>query len=160
LARDICALQQIDHLSRGQLNFARPARQVFPAFFREVTQVWKQFRTAIASQLAFTTIATLAAAWLGGIHGALSAALGGSIGIAGSGVFAALAVRSKANSAGDVLASALKAEAAKLFVAVLLVVVAMKSYREAVPLALFATWMVSLLIFGMAFFYRNAALKG
>ena len=117
--------------------------------------MWKQFRTAFASQIAFTIVAALAAAWLRGIHGAISATLGGLIGIAGGGAFALFAVRNKANSAGDVLAGALKAEAAKIFVAVALLLVALVSYREA-ALALIAAWLVSLLIFSMAFFFRSA----
>ena len=123
--------------------------------------MWKQqFRTAIASQAVFTTIAALVSAWLGGLHGAISAVVGGLIGMAGGGAFAMLAVRNKANSAGDVVVTALKAEAAKLFVAIVLLVLALVSYRDAVVLALIASFVVSLLIFGMAFFYGNTAQKG
>jgi ATP synthase protein I len=114
--------------------------------------VWEQFRPAMRLQVVVTAAAALVAGWLGGVHGAISASLGGLIGVAGSLAFALIATRSRAKSASDVLVSALKAEGAKLSLMIVLLVVVLMSYRKAVVLALIASFMVSAVIFGIAAF--------
>jgi len=114
--------------------------------------VWDQFRPAMRLQVLVTAVAALIGGWLAGVHGAISAAVGGLIGIAGSVAFALIATRSRAQSAGDVLVSAIKAEGAKLSLMIALLVVALTSYREAVKGALIGTFMVSAVIFGIGAF--------
>jgi len=55
----------------------------------------------------------LLSAWLAGIHGAISAAIGGSIGIIAGLAFAALAARSRSGSAGEALYIRFEAEASR-----------------------------------------------
>jgi len=77
----------------------------------------------IGLQVLAAIIAASIAAWFAGVHGAISAALGGLISITAGLAFVALAAKSagkKGNSAGEVLFAALKAEAVKLFLAGLL----------------------------------------
>ena len=60
-----------------------------------------------------------------------------------------------ARSSGSVLGSALRAEAVKLALGVALVWLVLTNYGEAVVGALLASFVITLLIFGMAFFVRE-----
>lgn len=118
--------------------------------------MWDQFRAAMRLQAVFTVAAALLAGWLAGVHGAVSAALGGLIGIAGGLAFVLIASKSKAKSqersAGDVLGTALKAEGAKLLLMIVLVVIVLKSYRQGVALVVIGCFVVSALIFSIGAF--------
>lgn len=89
------------------------------------------------------------------MHCAISAALGGLIGVCAGLVFALLAAKSAGNkgkSAGEVLFAALRAEAAKLFLAISLLWIVLATYREVVVLALIGSFVASILIFSLALF--------
>jgi ATP synthase protein I len=103
-------------------------------------------------QLLATIIIASIAAWFAGMHGAISAALGGLIGIVAGLVFALLTARSKVRSAGEVLLVAFKAEAAKLFLAILLLWLVLTVYREVVIVGLIGSFVASILIFSTALF--------
>jgi ATP synthase protein I len=107
-------------------------------------------------QAGATGIASALAAWIAGWHGAVSAALGGAIGIAGGLVFAWLASRSQATSADGVLIAALKAEAVKLLVLIVLLVLVLATYKHVEIVGLIGSFIVSTAIFGFAFFVRDA----
>jgi ATP synthase protein I len=117
--------------------------------------MWDQFRAAIRLQAIVTAAAVLLSGWLAGAHGAVSALLGGSIGIAGSLAFARIATRSKAKSADDVLISALKAEGVKLSLMIVLLVVVLMGYRDAVVAAVVGSFVASAVVFGMGAFARS-----
>ena len=117
--------------------------------------MWRKFRPVIGSQVLATIIIASIAAWIAGLHGAISAALGGLISIIAGLVFVLLAARSaesKGRSAGEVLFAALKAEAAKLFLAMLLLWLVLATYQEVVVVGLLGSFVVSILIFSMALF--------
>ncbi len=117
--------------------------------------MWRKFRPVIGSQVLATIIIASIAAWFAGVHGAVSAALGGLIGIIAGLAFVLLAARSAANkgrSAGEVLFAALKAEAAKLFLAMLLLWLVLATYQQVVVVGLIGSFVVSILIFSMALF--------
>ena len=117
--------------------------------------MWRKFRPVIGSQVLATIIIASIAAWFAGVHGAISAALGGLISIIAGLVFVLLAARnaeSKGRSAGEVLFAALKAEAAKLFLAMLLLWLVLATYQEVVVVGLLGSFVVSILIFSMALF--------
>ena len=80
----------------------------------------KPIRTVLAWQLAATAVAVLLAALLAGVHGAISASVGGLISIIAGVAAALVASLSKAGSAGGVLVGALRAEAIKIGLALLL----------------------------------------
>jgi ATP synthase protein I len=103
-------------------------------------------------QLLATIIIASLAAWFAGMHGAISAALGGLISIVAGLVFALLTARSKVRSAGEVLLVAFKAEAAKLFLAILLLWLVLTVYQEVVIVGLIGSFVASILIFSMALF--------
>src|SRR5689334_3494762 len=104
--------------------------------------------------------AAMLSGWLAGVQGAVSALVGGLIGIAGGLAFALIATKSKPKSAGDVLVSALKAEGVKLSLMIALLVVVLASWRSAVVPAVVGTFTASAVIFGIGAFARsNQTLK-
>jgi ATP synthase protein I len=115
----------------------------------------KPIRSVLQWQLAATAMLVLAAGWLAGKDGAISAALGGGISIIAGVAAAFVASRGKAKSAGGVVVGALSAEAVKLGLAVLLLWLVLANYGEAVIAALIGSFVSTMLIFAMAFFVRE-----
>src|SRR5262245_32345846 len=115
----------------------------------------RPIRTVLWWQAAATAALTLAGGLLAGGHGALSAALGGAVSITAGWVSAVVAARGKGRSAGGVLVSALKAEAVKIGLIALLLWLVLATYDEVVAPALLGTFVITVLIFTMAFFVRE-----
>lgn len=115
----------------------------------------KPVLTVLRWQLAATAALALIAALIAGTHGAVSALAGGLISITAGLAAALVASMGSAKSAGGVVMSALRAEAVKLGLAVLLLWLVLVNYGEAVVGALIAAFVVTLLIFAMAFFVRD-----
>lgn len=117
--------------------------------------MWHKFRPVIGLQVLATIIIASIAAWIAGIHGAISALLGGLISIIAGLAFVLIAAKSTARrgrSAGEILFAALKAEAAKLFLALVLLWLVLANYPEVVVLALIVSFVASILVFSMALF--------
>lgn len=117
--------------------------------------MWRKFRPVFGAQVLATIIIAAIAAWFAGTHGAISALLGGLIGIISGLAFVFLAARSareKGRFAGEVLFTALKAEAVKLFLAGALLWLALAAYEQVVVVGLLGSFVVSILIFSMALF--------
>jgi ATP synthase protein I len=115
----------------------------------------KPVLTVLKWQLLTTMALALVSAFVSGQHGAVSALAGGAISIAAGTVAALVASLGSARSAGSVLGSALRAEAVKLALGVALLWLVLTNYSEAVVGALVASFVITLLIFGMAFFVRE-----
>jgi ATP synthase protein I len=115
----------------------------------------KPIRVVLRWQLVATAFITLAAGLLQGVHGAISAAAGGMISVCAGLAAAFVAARSDARSAGGVLAGALRAEAVKIGLAVLLLWLVLTNYDEAIVAAFIGSFVVTMLIFTMAFFVRE-----
>lgn len=115
----------------------------------------KPIRTVLRWQLIATVALTLAGGMLAGVDGALSAALGGAVSLCAGWVSAVVASRGKAQSAGEVLIGALRAEGLKLVLIVLLLWLVLAAYEEVVAPAFFGSFVTTVLIFGMAFFVRD-----
>jgi len=115
----------------------------------------RPIRTVVGWQLAATAGLAALSAVLAGEQGAVSAALGGGISIAAGLAAAVVASRGKAGSAGGVVVGALAAEALKLGLAVILLWLVLANYDSAVVAALIGAFVVTLLIFSMAFFVRE-----
>jgi ATP synthase protein I len=97
----------------------------------------------------------MVAALVAGGHGAASALAGGLVSITAGLASALAASMGNTKSAGGIVLSALRAEAVKLGLAVSLLWLVLANYREAVVGALIATFVVTLVIFSMAFFVRE-----
>jgi ATP synthase protein I len=114
----------------------------------------KPIRVVSTWQLAATAGIALAAGAAAGRHGAISAAAGGLISVCAGLVAATVASRS-AKSAGGVLVGALAAEAVKIALAVVLLLAVIAAYDRVVIAALAGGFVVTMLIFSMAFFVRE-----
>ena len=115
----------------------------------------KPILTVLGWQLAATALMTLAAALMAGAHGAASAASGGAISMVACLAAALVASLGKRKSAGGVLLGALRAEAVKIGLALLLLWLVLANYDEAAVAALLAAFVATMLIFSMAFFVRD-----
>ena len=115
----------------------------------------KPVLTVLRWQLAATAALALIAALIAGGHGAASALAGGLISITAGLAAALVASLGSAKSAGGIVVGALRAEAVKLGLAILLLWLVLLNYSQAVIGALIATFVVTLLIFAMAFFVRD-----
>ena len=106
-------------------------------------------------QVAATAVMALAAVLVADMPGALSAAAGGGVSIIAGLAAAFVASLSSAKSAGGVLAGALRAEAVKLGLALLLLWLVLANYEQAVVAVLLGAFVATMLIFSMAFFVRE-----
>jgi len=118
-------------------------------------QLRRPVLTVLKWQLLATTALALISGLVAGRHGALSAAAGRAISITAGLSAALVASLGRARSAGALVIGALHAEAVKLGVAVLLLWLVLANYAQAVVGALIASFIVTLVIFAMAFFVRE-----
>ncbi len=115
----------------------------------------RPIRTVLRWQMIAIVALTLAGAAFAGVHGALSAALGGAVSVCAGWVSAVVASMGKAQSAGEVLFAVLRAEAVKIGLIVVLLWLVLATYDDVVAPALFGSFVVTVLIFTMAFFVRE-----
>ena len=88
-------------------------------------------------------------------HGALSAALGGLVSFAAGLGFAGVASLSRSDSAGSAVIGALRAEAIKIVLIVLLLWLVMATYKNVVVIAFFGTFIVATVLFSAAALVRE-----
>lgn len=138
-----------------QLRYTSAASRGAKASNAMLRRLGKPVLTVLRWQLVATAALVAAAALVAGTHGALSALAGGLISVTAGLAAALVASLGSAKSAGGVVVGALRAEAVKIGLAVLLLWLVLVNYNEAVVGALIATFVVTLLIFAMAFFVRD-----
>jgi len=113
----------------------------------------------IRNVLKWQALATLAIAVIGGmwagVHGALSAVLGGVVNMSACVVFAVVVAISRPVSAGGTVATLFRAEAGKILVIVLQLWLVLTGYKDIVLAAFFAAFVVTVLLFRMALFVRD-----
>lgn len=115
----------------------------------------KPIRTVLLWQLAVTAALSAAAGIAAGEHGAVSAGVGGLVSVIAGLASALVASGKAAKSAGGVLFVALKAEAVRLGLALILLWLVLSNYPQAAVGILLGTFVVTMLIFSMAFFVRE-----
>ena len=115
----------------------------------------RPIRTVLRWQLIATAALTIAGGLLAGVDGALSAALGGAVSVVAGWASAVVASKEKGRSAGDVLIGALRAEAVKIGLIAFLLWLVLATYDSVVAPALFGSFVITVLIFTMAFFVRE-----
>jgi len=117
----------------------------------DVSPRWsKPIRTVLVWQGIATVALTLAAAFLEGLHTAVSIGLGGMVSVIAGGVFLAVGAFGRADSAGDALFAALTAEVAKLLTMAVLIVLVLMTYSNVVVAALIGSLILCTLISSMA----------
>ncbi len=90
-----------------------------------------------------------------GTHEAVSAALGGAVSVVAGLAFAIAMQSGSTKSADAAIVSALRAEALKIGLAVLLLWLVLALYKEVVLIVFIGSFIVSILVFSMAFFVRD-----
>jgi ATP synthase protein I len=115
----------------------------------------KPLRIILRWQLFVTGVCTLGAAVLTGTHGALSALLGGLVSWVAGLVFALMASGRRVRTAGETLRILLRAEASKIMLMIFLLWLVLTAYRDVVPVAFFATFIVSVLVSQAALLVRE-----
>jgi ATP synthase protein I len=112
-------------------------------------------RIVLRWQFAATAVLALGAWLASGWHGAASAALGGAVSMGAGALSAWVAEMRRAPTAGGILAGALAAEGVKIGAIAILLWLVLALYRDVVVIAFLASFMVTALIFSMAFFVRD-----
>ena len=107
-------------------------------------------------QLLATGLMAIACGWFVGMHGAISALLGGFVSVVASLVYSLLIDRHKGYTAGEVVKTALKAEAIKILVMIILLFGVFLLYKEVVPIVFIGVFIVAAIIFSMALFVTTA----
>ena len=115
----------------------------------------RPIRTVLMWQVAATAVMALVASLVADMPSALSAVAGGGVSIIAGLASALVASMSRGKSAGGVLAGALRAEAVKLGLALLLLWLVLANYERAVVGVFLGAFVVTMLIFSMAFFVRE-----
>jgi F0F1-type ATP synthase assembly protein I len=115
----------------------------------------RPIRTVLVWQLAVTALIAVTAAIVADTASALSAAAGGAVSIIAGLAAAFVASLSSAKSAGGALAAALRAEAVKLGLALLLLWLVLANYPETVVAVFLGAFVATMLVFSMAFFVRE-----
>ncbi len=115
----------------------------------------KPIRAVLRWQLIATLALTLIAAAATGFHGAVSALLGGMVSMSAGLVSGFVASLGKAESAGSVLIGALRAEGVKIGLIVALLWLVLATYENVVALVFLGTFMLTALIFSLAFVVRE-----
>lgn len=119
----------------------------------------RPIRVVLKWQLLATVAAAVVAGALAGGHAAVSAALGGGISLAGGVVYALLLGLSLGTAEVPTLGASLlgmfRAEAGKILIIVGGLWLTLSVYREVVPVAFFATFVITVVVFSMAFFVRD-----
>lgn len=93
-------------------------------------------------------------AWVG-LAGGVSALLGGLISTVATFVYGAIVSRLGVTSAGNVLRVAMRAEAVKIMLMVILLWLVFTSYKDLVAVAFFSTFAVTVLMLRIALFIRE-----
>ena len=115
----------------------------------------KPIRTVLAWQVIATVALALVSGLFEGPRGAVSAALGGAVGVLAGVGFAVVVQMSRDKSAGGTLVTALQAESVKIGLSVILLWVVLTAYGDVVAPACVGSFIVSILVFSMAFFVRD-----
>ena len=119
----------------------------------------RPIRTVLKWQIIVTGAVAVVAGFWAGSPGAISAALGGFINVAAGVAYAfLLGVGQGARAvpdAGTTLAAMFRAEAAKILVIVGGLWVTLSAYKDVVPAAFFTAFVITVIVFSMAFFVRD-----
>jgi ATP synthase protein I len=115
----------------------------------------KPVRTVLVWQVVLTVLLAVIAGLVAGTHGAASAALGGSVSVIAGLAFAMVMQSSNMQSADGTIVAALRAEATKIGLAVILLWLVLALYKDVVLIVFIGSFIFSILVFSMAFFVRD-----
>ncbi len=103
-------------------------------------------------QIVFSIVAAIVCGLLSGINGAFSGFLGALVSVIAGGVYAFMVSRHSGYTAGGVLRTALRAEAVKIFLIVMLLWSVFAVYKDLKPAMFIGSFTVAVVISSMAVF--------
>jgi len=115
----------------------------------------RPYRAVLLWQAAATLIIAAIAGLWAGVHGAVSAGLGGVVNLTAGVVYAFVLAMAPPKTAGATIAALFRAEAAKIIVIIGLLWLVLSTYHEAVVPAFLAAFIVTVLLFRVALFIRD-----
>lgn len=115
----------------------------------------RPIRTALQWLLWATVGSALIAGFWRGYHGAVSALLGGAVNVTAGAAFGWVATRSSVTTTGETLRALFRAEASKIALIVIQLWLVLAHYQQVVPVAFFGTFILTVVLFSMAFFVRE-----
>ena len=115
----------------------------------------KPFRFVLRLQFLVTLGIASAAGLMLGVHGAVSALLGGTVMLVAGVVYALMVRGDGVRSAGQVLRTLLRAEAAKVGLIVFQLWLVLTAYEQVVPAVFVGTFAVAVLIYPVALLVRE-----
>ena len=117
---------------------------------------FRPFRIVLRWQIIATAVLTLAAAFLWGRDGAVSAALGGAVNIVAGAVYGWRVTRGEGRTAGETLATMFRAWGIKVLLIVVQLWMVLSFYRDIVHAAFFAAFVVTVAVFAAAIAVADA----
>ncbi len=115
----------------------------------------KPVRTVLRWQLYATAASLLIAGFWLGLHGAISALLGGLINVTAGAVFGLVATHSRKRTVGETLVALMRAEAGKVALIVLQLWLVLVYYKPIMFVPFFGTFVLTVIFFSMAIFVRE-----
>ena len=115
----------------------------------------RPIRIVLRWQLIVTAVLTLVSSLLWGVHGGLSAALGGAVNLVAGWVYGWRVSQGEARSPGEVLATMFKAEAIKILLIIAQLGLVLVNYKDIVHVAFFATFVITVGVFAAAIAVRE-----
>jgi len=115
----------------------------------------RPYRAVLLWQAAATLIIAAIAGLWAGVHGAVSAGLGGVVNLTAGVVYAFVLAMAPPKTAGATIAALFRAEAAKILVIIGMLWLVLSTYHEAVVPAFLAAFIVTVLLFRVVLFIRD-----
>jgi len=115
----------------------------------------KPYRAVLLSQAVATVAIAAISGLVAGVHGALSAILGGVINVSAGVVYMFVLAVAPPRTAGGTIAAMFRAEGAKILVIIALLWLVLSTYRDAVLPAFLAAFVVTVLLSSVALFVRE-----
>ena len=110
----------------------------------------RPLKIVLLVQLSITFAMVIVFLFILGMHGAISAMLGGAVSIISSMAFAMMVSHHKGYSAGDAIRTALRAEAVKIILTVGLLWIVFKFYANVNAFVFIGTFILMVLVYSMA----------
>lgn len=112
----------------------------------------RSLNAALKAQIVVTTMMAIGVWVMYSTHAAMSAILGGLISVTSSAAYAMMVSHHKGYAAGDAIRTALRAEAVKIILTVVLLWIAFRFYESVNAIALVATFIIVVLTYSAALF--------
>lgn len=115
----------------------------------------RPIRIVLRWQLIVTAVLTLVAAFLWGLDGALSAALGGGVNVVAGGVYGWRVAQGEARTAAEALRTVFRAEGIKVLLIIVQLWLVLSIYKDIVHLVFFAVFVITVGVFAAAIAVRD-----